>query len=909
MSFDNVSESSLKKRLRILHLEDNAGDAALIQTILEADGLTCEIQLVQKAAEFIAVLDKGNVDVILSDYTLPTFDGLTALKIAQTMRPEIPFIFVSGTIGEERATDAIRRGATDYVIKERLRHISAVIRRALREKEDHARMLETERKLRESEERFRALVEQSADGIALVNAQGVILYAGPSTERIVGYKKEEFEGKNGFDFVHPLDRERTMDILRNLTRHPGAIITTELRLKHKDGSWRWLEATGSNLLNNPTIQSIVINYRDVTERKTTDERLRKSQASLAAAQRMVHLGSWELDLSSLTDLNANPLRWSDEVYRIFGYQPGEFEPTNERFLAAVHPDDRERVESAVAKALQEGKEFKIEHRIVLPNGSERIVEQQSDVIFSSGKPLKMMGTVLDITERRRAEEKLRESEENFRSLFESARDAIFTIAPNAVITSLNKAFETITGWNRAEWLGKTFTDILHPDDRNEALEGFRRVLTGEVPPVREFRVRKKNGEHLVGEFTITPQVRNNNVVGLLGIARDVTERKKFEEEIRHAQKMESIGTLAGGIAHDFNNILGILLGYVSIFKSGRLEGLQLSETLQAMEKAVQRGAGLVKQILTFARKGEALMQPTNVNSVIEEIERMVQETFPRTVNFKTHLIPDAPMVEADATQLHQAILNLCINARDAMPKGGNLTISSERITGKQLRKRFADAAAQEYIQVSVSDDGIGMDEATKARIFEPFFTTKEIGKGTGLGLSVVFGVVRSHHGFVDVHSAPGRGTTFTLYFPVRTEKTEVIAETSKDENDVPGGNETILVVEDEEALQSLLKTFLEEKGYEVLTASNGLEAVERFQENKDRVALVFSDLGLPKLNGLDAFHRMKKIKPDIKTIFASGFIEPFEREEVRRMGVGEFLQKPYNPIQILRTVRNVLDSQ
>jgi CheY-like chemotaxis protein len=267
------------------------------------------------------------------------------------------------------------------------------------------------------------------------------------------------------------------------------------------------------------------------------------------------------------------------------------------------------------------------------------------------------------------------------------------------------------------------------------------------------------------------------------------------------------------------------------------------------------------------------------------------------------------MVEADATQLHQAILNLCINARDAMPKGGNLTISSERITGKQLRKRFADAAAQEYIQVSVSDDGIGMDEATKARIFEPFFTTKEIGKGTGLGLSVVFGVVRSHHGFVDVHSAPGRGTTFTLYFPVRTEKTEVIAETSKDENDIPGGNETILVVEDEEALQSLLKTFLEEKGYEVLTASNGLEAVERFQENKDRVALVFSDLGLPKLNGLDAFHRMKKIKPDIKTIFASGFIEPFEREEVRRMGVGEFLQKPYNPIQILRTVRNVLDSQ
>ncbi len=356
----------------------------------------------------------------------------------------------------------------------------------------------------------------------------------------------------------------------------------------------------------------------------------------------------------------------------------------------------------------------------------------------------------DITEGKRVEEELQHSEHRYRSLVESARDAIITITPKGTFTSLNHAFETLTGWNREEWIGKTFSDLFHPDDARAVLQLFRQALEGMTPPVQEYRLRTKSGGYLLEEMTIAPQIENGRIVGVLGIARDVTARKTLENQLVQAQKMESLGTLAGGIAHDFNNILGIILGQASILERHDEDREMTAASIDSITKAVQRGASLVRQILTFARKSEVVLGPVNVNAMIRELATMLEETFPKTVEINLKLDMSIPVITMDHAQLHQALLNLCVNARDAIndlapqtSSHGLLTIRTEVVPCSHL-KGHADATASRYICITVSDSGKGMEEATKEKIFEPFFTTKEPGKGTGWGLAVVYGVIRAH---------------------------------------------------------------------------------------------------------------------------------------------------------------------
>jgi CheY-like chemotaxis protein len=326
-----------------------------------------------------------------------------------------------------------------------------------------------------------------------------------------------------------------------------------------------------------------------------------------------------------------------------------------------------------------------------------------------------------------------------------------------------------------------------------------------------------------------------------------------------------------------------------------------------MKRAVERGAHLVRQILTFARKTETTILPMSLKDLVNEMSIMIQETFPKIIEVRILLESTLPYISADKTKIHQVLLNLCINARDAMPNGGVLTISAKTISENRLPNKYSKGNYQRYIALSVADSGIGMDQYTIRQIFDPFFTTKSVDKGTGLGLSVVYGIAELHNGYIDVQSEVGKGSTFTLYLPLIENDEENVSDGKKTEGELRGGTETILFVEDEESLISMIKIILETNGYTVLEARNGEEGVNIYENNMEKIHMVLTDMGLPKLTGFEEFKKIKKLNPDVKVVFASGYFDPNLKSELFKDGVKAFIQKPYDANEILRTIREVLD--
>jgi nitrogen-specific signal transduction histidine kinase len=394
-----------------------------------------------------------------------------------------------------------------------------------------------------------------------------------------------------------------------------------------------------------------------------------------------------------------------------------------------------------------------------------------------------------------------------------------------------------------------------------------------------------------------------------GTVEDITEHKHLEEGLRNVQKLEGLGTLAGGIAHDFNNILGIILAYTSSIKKFKDDPKNLDLATETITKAVVRGKTLVQQILTFARKTDTSFGAVNMNDVAMEIVTMIYEMFPKTIVCSQNFDKSLPYINADRSQLHQILLNLCVNARDAMPNGGVLTLKTRMESAGSLRVSHMDADADSYVCLEVSDTGEGMAEETRKRIFEPFFTTKGIGKGTGLGLAVVFGIIQTHKGFIDVESELGTGTTFRIYLPV----TDVVKPVNEKEEElleeIQGGTETLLVVEDEEMLAIPLQMALVDKGYKVLVAGDGFAALKIYQERKNDIALVLTDLGLPTISGLEVCNQIKQINPNVRVILATGFLDPEVKAKFLKAGIEHFLYKPYDLSKVLKEIRIVLDGK
>ncbi len=542
------------------------------------------------------------------------------------------------------------------------------------------------------------------------------------------------------------------------------------------------------------------------------------------------------------------------------------------------------------------------------DGSEFFVSLSKSIIRDSNGDITAIVTVArDITEHKRAEEALRASEEKYRKFFDDDLAGAFVCTPDGRLISCNPSFARIFGFDSVDDALSYNFIALFPKSRQFA-EIRDLVRLNDKLEHHEIQLRRRDGSPVfVIQNIIGRMDARGDLIEIKGYIFDNTRHKLLEEQLRQAQKMESIGTLAGGIAHDFNNILAIIMGHVHILLKGDPVMVQKANSVDTINRAVQRGAKLVKQILTFARRNEVVFEPINVNHLIEDLQKMLAETFPKMIEFSLKLDPALPVTVADPNQLHQALLNLCVNARDAMPTGGTLRIETELTRGIFLRERYPEAHEHLYACLRVKDTGAGMRPEVLSRMFEPFFTTKDIGKGTGLGLAVVYGVIKSHKGFVDVSSQVNQGTTFTLFFPIReTEREEehVLENTLMTEARCSG---TILVVEDEPMLLELVKGLLESKGYNVMAAADGVEAVDLYTQHKDEIGLVLTDLGLPKLDGWEVFQRMKEINPDAKVIIASGYVDPTLRTNLLNAGARDLVQKPYLPQEILTRVRQAVE--
>ena len=512
----------------------------------------------------------------------------------------------------------------------------------------------------------------------------------------------------------------------------------------------------------------------------------------------------------------------------------------------------------------------------------------------------------DVTDRVRAAEALRRSEERYRRFVDEDLTGNLIMKPDGSIITCNPEFMRIFGFDSIEEAhAANFMSLLHT--KKEGAELLATLRRDKIAERQEIEMRQRGGDpvYIIGRF-IGNFDEAGEMTELKGYLFNDTKRKRLEQQLIQAQKMEGLGTLAGGIAHDFNNILTIILGYAGKLEEWRDQPEQLSKGVEVIREAVERGASLVQELLTSARQAEPNFVAFDLNALVEELAKLLGATFPKTIKVVLHLQPHLPLTKADRSQIHQVLLNLCVNARDAMPHDGTITLETGVIAGEQLREFFSGVTADRYVYVRVIDTGSGISKQVKPHIFEPFYTTKERSKGTGLGLSVVYGVVNNHRGFVQVDSEPGYGTTFSIYLPLES-ATELMARAREKAPARPNDfAQTVLLVEDEEMLRDLGVIMLEGDGYRVFAAKDGVEAVETFAAHADEIGLVICDLGLPRLGGRDAFLKMKEAKPNVRAIVASGYLEPNLRSEMLKAGVIDTIQKPYDFRELLQKIRSII---
>jgi PAS domain S-box-containing protein len=527
-----------------------------------------------------------------------------------------------------------------------------------------------------------------------------------------------------------------------------------------------------------------------------------------------------------------------------------------------------------------------------------------DYLRKPFEPEELLTTVENALERKRAEEALRKSEEKYRSLFEDSRDAVVITNREGKLVDVNQAWLDLYGYTRGEIADLNVGQLYaSPDDQSRFQEGIEQK--GFVRDY-EFKARKKDETEMDCLITATVRrVDDESILGYQGIIRDITEKKRLEAQFQQAQKMQAMGTLAGGIAHDFNNLLMGIQGNASLALLDKTSTHPDYERLKNIEQSVKSGVELTKQLLGFVRAGRYEVRSTDLNELIRRSSNMFARTKKEItihIRYQERIWP----VEIDQGQIEQVLLNLYVNAWQAMPGGGELYLETENVTLKKKYVKPFDLKPGRYVKISIADTGIGMDKATQQRIFDPFFTTKEMGRGTGLGLASVYGIIKNHGGIINVYSEKGEGSTFTIYLAA-SEK-EVIKEEELPE-EVLRGEETVLLVDDEDVIIDVGEEILRELGYNVLIARGGKEAVEIYSRNKDKIDIVILDVIMPEMGGGETYDRMKKMNPDIKVLLLSGYSIDGQAEEILQRGCNGFIQKPFNVSKLSQTMREILDQK
>ncbi len=749
---------------------------------------------------------------------------------------------------------------------------------------------------RRSEARYRSLMEQANDAILLLDPERRIVEANHQAAELLGRPPAEILGRPYNEMVVPEEGEVTIAGWARLLAE-GTIRVEGRRFLRGDGTHVVVDIA-SAVVQVGEERLVLSILRDITERLRAEAELRATKDRL---DYVISANPAVLYTLHLEGAQPTPSWVSANMERLVGYSAQEA-LTPGWWLAGLHPEDRAAAEAGVRALFDEEHlthEFRFRHR----DGTYHWIRDEQRLLRdAAGAPGEIVGSWSDITERKRAELKLAESEEQFRAVFDGAIDAKVVTDDDGRFLEVNPAACELYGCPRAELLKRKVEEFAEPGFR------FEQVLAtaGATGRFRaSHRLFRPDGTVRDVDASTTINVLPRRHFSAL---RDMTEHRQLEGQFRQAQKMEAVGQLAGGVAHDFNNLLGVITGYSELL-SRRLEPEHAGhKALEQIRKAADRAAALTRQLLAFSRKQVLEPKVLDLNAVLAGVDKMLRRLIGEDVQIQTRFAEDLWQVKADPGQVEQVIVNLAVNARDAMPKGGQLTLETANTA---LDAAYARAHTYvrpgPYVMLAVSDTGHGMDAGTQSRIFEPFFTTKEPGKGTGLGLATVFGIVKQSGGHINVYSEPGRGSTFKVYLP-RIDEVATKEEAATPPPPPPTGTETILLVEDAEALRVMIREILESGGYTVVDASNPDEALARAQAYRGSLHLMLTDVVLPHMSGPDLAASLARVLPEMRVLYMSGYAA----DAIGNHGVLEpgtfFIQKPFTADDLLRKLRAVLDA-
>ncbi|HEY3439842.1 MAG TPA: PAS domain S-box protein [Paludibaculum sp.] len=772
--------------------------------------------------------------------------------------------------------------------------------------------VQAEQALRESEERYRrvsSVISDVAYSCVVGDSGGYVIdWLTGASERLTGYTAAELMAMRCWGSL-VVEEDRALFHEQVIGLKHGASGFCEIRVRHKDGSIRWLASSAECVQwpGSPRQSRTYGGLVDITARKSVEAALLESERILRESQLTAGFGSYLLDVGTgiwKSSVVLDALFGIDENYR----------HDVEGWAALIHPDDRAMMVAHFRdEVLGLGRRFDKEYRIVRHDtGETRWVHGDGRLeLDANGRALAMYGTIQDITERRRVEDALRESEVRYRAIFESSRDALLLAdGTSGMLVDANTAAQTLTGHTLDELRCMHQSELHPPEDEQLSRANFEQDRV--APAIHLHSVSRSDGTRVPVEIVATKLRDAAGRELVLGAFRDITERARAEEErerlasqLIQAQKMESVGRLAGGVAHDFNNLLTVINGHCQLLIGKLKAGDPTRTSIDTILKAGERAESLTQQLLAFSRKQVLQPQVMDLNRVVTEVRSMLSRLVGEDVHIRVELNATHSWVSADPNQLQQVLMNLLVNARDAMPHGGNLVI--ETCDAEWDDASFhpgANASGERYVRLTVSDDGVGMDEETKRKIFEPFFTTKRIGKGTGLGLSMVHGIVTQSGGRIEVESTPGRGTAFHIYLPsLESVSSGLVTPVTS----VPlGGSETILVVEDQLEVLTYAVGVLEVFGYTVIEARAVDQALVLFRQNSSRIDLVLTDVIMPDGGGRNLADALERMRPGLKVLFMSGYTEDVMVEHFVDGEARHFIQKPFSPQQLAAKVRAAL---
>jgi PAS domain S-box-containing protein len=772
-----------------------------------------------------------------------------------------------------------------------------VLRRQVRRQTDVIRRrLERERAL---EEQFRELVANANDLIFTHDLSGRFVSLNRAALELLEHNEAEARSLRLEDVVVPAHRERLATLL-SLCHSSQSVAGYEVDVQTRTGRRRTLEIS-TRLLRHagdaPVLQSIA---RDVTGRRRAEAQLRRSAARLAEAQRIGQVGSWEFDLTT------GQMEVSVEARRLYGLTHTEPLLSAESLFGCVHPEDQPAVRAALDAALRGDRAFNLDHRLVLPDRSVRVVHGQAEVVLGPDRrPARILGTVQDVTDRRQFEQQLLKLS---RAIEQSPSAVVITDGAGR-IEYANPRFLVMTGFAIDELLGRSARALEPAGEGSEAHTRLWDAIEHGREWHGELQNRRQCGEIYWASAKVSP-IRNERgeETHRLWMQEDITDRRNLEGQLQQAQKMESVGRLAAGVAHDFNNVLTVIQGHTNLLQQ-MIEGPgDVQASLREITTAADRAADLTRQLLAFSRKQVMRTQVLQINDLVATAARLLARLIGEDIELEVVTGKSLPNVKADPGMLEQVLMNLAVNARDAMPGGGRIILRTDCVDVSEFAARQdPEARPGRFVRVAMEDSGCGMDPATLARLFEPFFTTKEVGRGTGLGLASVYGIVKQHNGWVEVTSRVGAGSRFRIYLPAVES-----AASSAAPRPVPAatkGTETILVVEDEESLRQLASRVLMRHGYRTVEAASGREALDRWEDYGDQVDLVLTDMVMPEgVSGRELAARLRSRRPGLRMIFTTGYSAELTAAGLDAEEGRNLLQKPYTPDQLVETVRRCLDS-